>query len=52
MTVDREAQLTRELDGRTYSFCLEHCRHRFDADPQRYSAVRRRRLRGGRAPAH
>ena len=51
MTVDRTSALTRELDGRTYSFCSEHCRHDFDADPQRYRGAHRRRLRGGRVAA-
>lgn len=26
--------LPRAHDGTTYSFCSDHCRHRFDADPE------------------
>jgi uncharacterized membrane protein YraQ (UPF0718 family)/YHS domain-containing protein len=25
-----------EFDGRTFWFCSDHCRHRFEADPERY----------------
>ena len=27
-----------EHDGHTFSFCSDHCRHRFEADPERYGA--------------
>jgi P-type Cu+ transporter len=37
MHVDPEAGGPRsEHDGRTYHFCSEHCRARFDADPEAY----------------
>jgi len=26
-------------DGRTYSFCSDHCRQRFDADPARFATA-------------
>ena len=32
MKVDRDKAVTLERDGRTYYFCSEHCRHRFEAE--------------------
>ena len=37
MTVDRSKALTADHAGRTYSFCSEHCRQRFDGEPERYA---------------
>ncbi len=36
MTVDRGKALTTTIDGQTFHFCSEHCRHAFEADPARY----------------
>jgi len=36
MTVDRGKAVTNELDGRTFSFCSDHCLHAFEAEPERY----------------
>ena len=36
MTVDRGKALTTTIDGQTFYFCSEHCRHAFEADPARY----------------
>ncbi len=36
MTVDRAKAVTKELDGRTFNFCSNHCLHAFEAEPQRY----------------
>jgi len=37
MTVDRRAgKPTSTYDGRTYYFCSEGCKARFDAEPERY----------------
>jgi uncharacterized membrane protein YraQ (UPF0718 family)/YHS domain-containing protein len=33
MKVDRDKAVTFEHDGRTYHFCSEHCRQRFEAEP-------------------
>ena len=37
MTVDRAKAVTAVHGGKTYSFCSEHCRHAFEADPLRYA---------------
>jgi uncharacterized protein len=37
MKVDRAKALRLEHAGRTYSFCSEHCRSQFEADPARYA---------------
>jgi membrane fusion protein, copper/silver efflux system len=34
------AKLTSEHDGKTYFFCNESCKKKFDADPAKYSAAR------------
>ena len=39
MKVDRAKALTAEHAGRTYFFCSEHCRHAFEADPDRYTGA-------------
>ena len=26
-----------EYEGQVFHFCSDHCRHRFEADPQRYA---------------
>jgi uncharacterized protein len=36
MKVDRAKAVTAEHDGHTYYFCSEHCRARFEADPEAY----------------
>ncbi len=36
MTVDRDKAVRTVHGATTYLFCSEHCRHRFEADPQRY----------------
>jgi len=36
MTVDRDSALRAVHDGRTFYFCGEHCRQRFQADPGRW----------------
>jgi uncharacterized protein len=36
MTVDRAKAVTKELGGRTYYFCSNHCMHAFEADPENY----------------
>ncbi len=36
MTVDRDRAVPAVHEGTTYLFCSEHCRHSFEADPQRY----------------
>jgi uncharacterized membrane protein YraQ (UPF0718 family)/YHS domain-containing protein len=41
MKVDRDTAKRLQVDGHTYFFCSDHCRHAFQADPQRY-------LRAGR----
>ena len=33
MKVDRGKALTAEHDGHTFHFCSQHCRERFEADP-------------------
>jgi uncharacterized membrane protein YraQ (UPF0718 family)/YHS domain-containing protein len=38
MKVDRAKALTIEVDGKTFYFCSEHCRHVFQADPAKYAA--------------
>ena len=38
MTVDRGKALTTVYRGRTHYFCGAHCRHAFEADPERYLA--------------
>ena len=42
LTVDRAKSVTKELGGRTYYFCSEHCLHAFEAEPDKYL--------GGQAP--
>jgi uncharacterized protein len=32
MKVDRDKAVTAEIDGQTYYFCSEHCRHAFETD--------------------
>jgi len=50
MTVDRHARKpTSTYEGRTFSFCSETCKQRFETDPQRYAGAERERLLG-RAP--
>ena len=39
MKVDRSKALLSEHDGRTYGFCSEHCRRRFQEEPARYSGT-------------
>jgi uncharacterized membrane protein YraQ (UPF0718 family)/YHS domain-containing protein len=36
MRVDRHAAPAERVGGETFSFCSEHCRDAFEADPQRY----------------
>ena len=36
MKVDRAKAVTKEFGGRTYYFCSNHCRHAFEADPDKY----------------
>lgn len=36
MSVDRDKALTMELDGKTFYFCSNHCRHALAADPRKY----------------
>jgi YHS domain-containing protein len=36
MSVDRDKALTMDLDGKTYHFCSDHCRHAFASDPGKY----------------
>ena len=36
MKVDKDKALTAQAAGRTFYFCSEHCRHAFEADPDRY----------------
>ncbi len=36
MVVDPETTLTMDYDGRTYHFCSNHCRHRFQQDPSSF----------------
>ena len=54
MTVDPSTALTAEANGRTYWFCSEHCRTRFQADPDRYTSAERDHPNGdhGEHPAH
>jgi len=37
MKVDRAKAVTKELGGRTFSFCSDHCLHAFEVDPERYA---------------
>jgi YHS domain-containing protein len=46
MKVDRHKALTRELRGKTYYFCSEHCLHAFDAERSAAASSRD----GGRGP--
>jgi Cu+-exporting ATPase len=39
MKVDRAKAVTKELGGRTFYFCSQHCLHAFEADPERYIHV-------------
>jgi uncharacterized protein len=34
MTVDRDKAVARQLGGRAYHFCSDHCLHAFEADPE------------------
>src|SRR2546421_1735452 len=43
MRVDRAKALTAEHDGHTYYFCSQHCRERFEADPDGYVGLSSRR---------
>jgi uncharacterized protein len=45
MKVDRDKAVRLEHAGRTYSFCSEHCRSQFEADPDAY-------IRGGPGAGH
>jgi uncharacterized protein len=36
MTVDRAKAVTKQLDGKTFYFCSDHCLHTFEADPDKY----------------
>jgi uncharacterized membrane protein YraQ (UPF0718 family)/YHS domain-containing protein len=36
MSVDRDKALIVELDGKTFYFCSNHCRHAFASDPRKY----------------
>jgi YHS domain-containing protein len=36
MTVDRDKAVTKDLGGRTYYFCSNHCLHAFETDPEKY----------------
>ncbi|MGH2868474.1 MAG: permease [Solirubrobacteraceae bacterium] len=35
MKVDRDKAVTKQVGGQTYYFCSTHCRHAFEADPER-----------------
>jgi uncharacterized membrane protein YraQ (UPF0718 family)/YHS domain-containing protein len=37
MKVDRDKALRLEHGGRTWFFCSEHCRHRFESDPAQFT---------------
>src|SRR5882672_910318 len=37
MKVDRAKAVTKELGGRTFYFCSDHCLHAFEVDPDRYA---------------
>ncbi len=34
MKVDRARAVTKQIDGETFYFCSEHCRHAFETDPE------------------
>ena len=51
MRVDRRRAIELEALGRTAHFCSEHCRSRFEDEPERYGA-RDRDASLARAPAH
>jgi YHS domain-containing protein len=40
MTVVVEGSPTSLYEGMTYSFCCEHCRTRFEADPAQFVSAR------------
>ena len=44
MKVDRGKALTAEHAGRTFHFCSEHCRERFEADPEEYAGSSAKRV--------
>ena len=52
MKVDRAKALTAEHAGRTFYFCSEHCRHSFEADPDRYLSAHRTAGHAHTAHAH
>lgn len=39
MKVDKSKGVTLETDSGTVYFCSEHCRHQFEAEPQKYSSA-------------
>jgi uncharacterized protein len=52
MTVDRHAgKPTSVYAGRTWFFCSDHCRHRFDEEPERFSS-RSRDAASGHPTSH
>src|SRR5882757_9494554 len=52
MKVDRAKALTAQHDGRTYHFCSEHCRDRFEASPDDHAGGGARRRGPAAAHAH
>jgi uncharacterized membrane protein YraQ (UPF0718 family) len=42
MKVDRANAVTQHIGDETFYFCSAHCRHAFEADPERYRPGRRR----------
>jgi uncharacterized protein len=52
MKVDRDKAVTKELGGRTYYFCSNHCLHAFEADPEKYLSGNAPADHGHGAQAH
>jgi uncharacterized protein len=50
MKVDRAKAVTKELGGRTFYFCSEHCLHAFEVDPERYGGGAGERVEPAHAP--
>jgi uncharacterized protein len=51
MAVDRGKALTAEHDGHVHVFCSEHCRRRFEAEPERFCSAQSAKTSVSNEPA-
>jgi YHS domain-containing protein len=52
MSIDAEAAVTAEHEGKTYHFCSAHCKEKFLEDPEKYAHCKEHEKLHGEKEAH